>query len=251
MRRLSCLGATSALLGIAAPAAAEPEPAARVDADAPAVHVAQAPRSAPAPARRLSLHAPPPPGAPVQRQYHVHDGFYLRMSVGAGVLNASVDVDSAELADFGAEGGAFALDVLVGASPSPGLAVGGALLLNRGSSGDVEIDGRRVDASTQLGFGLIGAFVDGFPDAKGGFHLGGAVGFAGVGVDVGEGAAGDHNGVGLGGAAWIGWAAWVAPDWSMGADLRFTGAITREEQDEASQDARAGAITLLFTTLYH
>lgn len=247
MRSILCLAVVLALVGVVAPARAQEEPAAQVGPNAPA---ADAPRAKPAPARRISLFAPPP-GPPVQRHYHVHDGFYLRMSFGAALLGASVDQDDANLADFGAGGSALAVDVLVGGSPSPGFAVGGALLLQRGSSGDVDIDGQNVNATTQLGLGLLGGFVDGFPDPDGGFHLGGALGLAGVRVDIGEGRAGEHNGVGLGGAAWFGWAAWVAPEWSMGADLRFAGAVTRDKVDGVSQNARAGAITLLFTALYH
>jgi hypothetical protein len=245
MRSLVGVAVALFFAGIAAPAQAQAEAAPET-----AVAPAPAAAAAPAPARRISLFAPAP-GPPAQRRYHVHDGFYLRMSLGVGVLSASVDQDAADLADFSAGGGALALDVLVGGSPSPGLAVGGALLLHRGSSGDVDIDGEQVNATTQLGLGLLGAFVDGFPDPDGGFHFGGALGLAGVSVDIGEGEPGEHNGGGLGGAAWVGWAVWVAPEWSMGADLRFAGAITRDENGGATQDARSGSITVLFSTLYH
>lgn len=205
-------------------------------------------RSASAQTGKIDLQTEAPP-APVARSYHVHDGFYLRANLGLGGLSTSYDLGADEHVDAG--GVALDLDLLVGGSPSPGLAIGGGLLTSTAPSAGFEWD------ETDLGDGrlnmvLLGVFVDGFPNPKRGFHLGGLLGVAGQTSKFnsdGEGLKDTYETAGFGGAAWIGYDWWVAAEWSMGLQFRLAGAISSSEDDDV--DAAAFNSSLMFTTVYH
>lgn len=184
---------------------------------------------------------------PVQRSYHVHDGFYLRVNLGVGALGNDYDLGpgSAE-----SHGGSLALDVLVGGTPSKGLALGGALLNEAGVSHSVEVRGRSLgDANVR--FSLLGPFVDGFFDPKGGFHLGAAVGFAALAVEDLSGEDETDTLTGFGGAAWAGYDAWVADEWAIGGLVRAGGAITKKSDDAGDITASTFSLGLMLTVLHH
>jgi hypothetical protein len=164
----------------------------------------------------IDLTTPPPPER-VLREYHRHEGFYMRVSGGLGYIGANLDTDTA--VELESSGAALELELLVGAGPAPGLAIGGALLGTLQLSGDWEADGIPGGTSGDLTTFIIGPFADGYPDPNGGWHLGGAIGLATASFDV----PGDDgvNAVGVGGAGWLGYDVWVGPEWSMGGALRL------------------------------
>ena len=185
--------------------------------------------------------AVPDPGPPPMRTYHVHDGFYFRASVGPLYGATEVSSDNSSHRDYEANGFGLAVDLMAAGSPSPGLALGGGL----------SFSGYGGDGST--GLGIAGVFVDGFPDATGGFHLGGMLGVAGVTADDD---ADKFKGAGFGLSAWVGYGSWVADDWSFGPLLRFNGAIARDASEDEGPDAfalsaAAFEVSLMFSVLYH
>jgi hypothetical protein len=192
----------------------------------------------------LGVPAQPPP---VERTHHVHEGFYLRVNLGVGALGNSYDLGqvSAE-----SHGGTLALDVLVGGTPAKGLAIGGALLNEAGVSHGVEQDGRSL-SDTNVRFSLLGAFVDGFFDPKGGFHLGGAVGLAALGVGDLKTEGEAETLTGVGGAAWAGYDAWVADEWAVGGLIRAGGGITQKKNDAGDITASTFSLGLMLTVLNH
>jgi hypothetical protein len=195
----------------------------------------------------LGTEAPEPA---VARSYHVHDGFYLRGAMGFGAFGADFDDDSAADIDPEARGGSFALDLMIGGSPSRGLAIGGALLTDTAVGANYEVDGTE-SGDGSIGTGLLGAFIDGFPDPKGGFHLGGALGYTTL---IAEGRSlGDENleTAGFGGAFFIGYDFWVGDEWSMGPLLRVMATANRDRDDELDVSAASRSISLSFTALYH
>ncbi len=233
-----------------------PPPPAQAPADLPPpppprqAETAPPPAAEPAPATMdVTTPAPPPP---VTRTYHNHDGFYLRMSGGLALGRTVFATDSAAEPDYELGGGGFALDLLVGGSPSPGVAIGGGLLLAGMTAPDIEIGGRTVDVATGTGHALLGPFIDGFPQPHGGFHIGGLLGLARTNIDrEDESDADRYEGGGVGAAAWIGYGWWVGPDWSLGGMLRFAGSITRQERQDLTRQASTYDLALLFTALYH
>lgn len=250
---LSSLVVASGLL-LAIPAHAEPvapaSSAGSAKADAPAREVPPPPSQPPHRAS-MSVETPPPPPARA-RTYHVHDGFYLRMSLGGGYIGSTVSQSGT--ADTTLSGGGGAFDLMIGGTPAPGVVIGGALLGNTAPNPSYEIDGKQADVNAQLSFAVIGPFIDGFPDPKGGFHVGGTLGFAGLALEdnlLGGNQTTAFSGYGAG--VWVGYAAWIAPQWSLGGMLRLTGARTMHAASgtEPKQNANARAITILFTALYH
>lgn len=199
----------------------------------------------------MSVETPPPP-PPRALTYHVHDGFYLRMSLGGGYIGSTVSQSG--LPDVTLSGGGGAFDLMIGGTPTPGLVIGGALLGNTAPNPSFERNGKQQDVNATMSFGVIGPFVDGFPDPKGGFHVGGTLGFAGMTLEDNEsGSSATTTFSGYGAGVWVGYAAWIAPQWSMGGMLRLTGARTEHASTstEPRQTADVRAITILFTALYH
>jgi hypothetical protein len=223
-----------------APAEAAPAEAAPAEAPPRAVEPEQAP------SEPINLHAEKSaPAEPVERSYHVHDGFYLRLNIGLGAYGIRYEDD------YNAGGASLAFDVLAGGSPSKGFVIGGALLsdFSRNLSfrhGDTDVG--EVDVGTIL----LGPFVDGFPNPKGGWHVGGMIGLAGIRTDGAPGQTAAREDQGGGGAVWFGYDAWVADEWSIGGLLRFAAAVGRSKDDAGTQrDSTSTALTLMFTTLYH
>jgi hypothetical protein len=197
---------------------------------------------------KIDLSTPAPAPA-VGRSYHMHDGFYLRVNVGLGTLGTRYDDGTAANIDLDGSGLSMAADVLVGGTPSRALALGGALLTTGAFSAGFDRDGDPT-GDRNMSFVLIGPFVDGFFDARGGWHIGGTLGLANVHIQTRP----DEpfgNTRGLGGAAWIGHDFWVADEWSLGVLFRLAGALTQSRADDGNTSASTLGGTLMFTALYH
>lgn len=188
-----------------------------------------------------------PPAPPVQRSYRLHDGFYLRGSVGFGSLGATFDDDNESARDLEGSGFSLGLDLMIGGSPSPGLAIGGALLAQGAFSAEFE-RARNDTENRNLSVVLLGPFIDGFPVATKGWHVGGMLGLAAANIEDSS-RDGVSETVGLGGAAWFGHDFWVADEWSVGPMLRLNGTLTRNEDDDTN--ASTFSVLFLFTALHH
>jgi hypothetical protein len=196
---------------------------------------------------KMHVGVPPPPPK-MERNARVHNGFYLRGGLGAGglwpnLLDRSEDPDAV---DF--DGGGFVLefDALVGGSPAPGFAVGGGVFL---VSGPVDLSGSGEKFDTNMTLFMVGPFFDAFPDPKGGWHLGAMLGFAGHRIP--DHPSGIESTAGFGGSAFVGYDWWVSHEISAGAMLKFNGAITNAEENDATLRASSTGLTLMLTALYH
>jgi hypothetical protein len=177
---------------------------------------------------------------------HHHDGFYLRMSLGAAALSHRVKDDS-DLPGQRVEGVGSSFELLMGATPVDGLAVGGGLWSD-GLVGAKLVEGgtdsgREVDVS----FGMLGVFADWFFDPRGGFHAGVALGAATPTI-VDE---SDIQTSGPAAALFGGYDAWVSKNWSLGGAVRVMGALTQGDRDGAKLDATTGSVSIVGTALYH
>lgn len=187
---------------------------------------------------------------PLPQGAHLHDGFYLRLGVGLGLGGALVSSDSKSIGDYSFGGGAGAFDLWIGGTPIPGLAMGGALTgLGLGAS-KRSVDGNRVQGDVSASTGLLGYFVDVFPDPTRGLHFGGALGLASARAEVKD-SGRKFEGAGLGMQAWGGYDFWVSSQWSLGVMLRFAGSVTRQDDAGVAYQASLGAGTLSFTGLFH
>jgi hypothetical protein len=196
----------------------------------------------------------------------VHDGFYLRLNVGGGYLSSDVKYNSPDVPDRKIEGGGVVLDVMLGGSPARGLAVGGGLWLQTSSDPKTRSNSPAAESYDSLDFIMVGPFIDGFPDPQGGIHVGGALGFALLDASFSRDSSsqlestsarpsrlGDDNGqtTGAGGSVWIGYDGWISSEWSLGGMLRATAAGTSSTNSGLEQRAGVGAVSLLFSALYH
>jgi hypothetical protein len=201
----------------------------------------------------IQTPAPEPIGP---RTRHYHDGFYLRLSLGPGLLWAktSVETDIVD-GDSTYSGGGFALELSMGGTPAPGLVVGGGILVQDAFDPGIDVhvgEGTDTDAVLRTdGDGLvlfmIGPMIDAFPDPNGGFHVGGMLGLAALNFPDKD----DNPAGGFGISAWAGYAWWVSSQFSLGATLRLTGAFTGRKLagGDSSEAARAGALSL--SMFYH
>jgi hypothetical protein len=198
----------------------------------------------------------PMPEPPMARNRHYHDGFYLRLGVGAGYLAARSTIDNvfdnrAATMSIGGLGAMF--DLAVGGTPAPGLVVGGALKVQEAFEPSVEISdpsGTTIDADANngsLGFLMIGPMIDGFPDPDGGLHVGGSLGFASLGLRDGD----RDAAAGIGLSAWVGYLWWVSSQWSIGGSLHGTLAFTGRDVGGRDASENIRSLGLTFTALYH
>ena len=216
----------------------------------------QQPPAAPPPTIDLST---PPLSPAVQRTYHVHEGFYLRTSVGFGYYSASFNDGNRPNLDFRNHGGSMSLDLLLGGSPSPGVSIGGGLLFAPQFSAEYERDDdyRGDDVGERLGShggfsALIGPFIDGFPDVNKGWHLGGLIGMAGQSFqNVNANGGGTQRAVGIGGAAWFGYDFWVAGEWAIGPQLRVMGMRTGDTNPHEDISAFASSIDFGMSAVFN
>jgi hypothetical protein len=183
----------------------------------------------------------------VARTDKTHDGFYMRFALGFGSQSTTLD-DGTPAPNYDATGGALVFNGLIGGAPAPGLIIGGSLALDSLPSTTFKAaDG--FEAKAGMNLVSIGPFIDGYPNPRGGFHLGGTVGPAFVRLNNDSGLPGSKsNGLGL--AAWLGYDWWVADQWSVGGLVRFSGANTWGAKNSQDLGSDMRSIALLFTAVY-
>lgn len=210
--------------------------------------VPQQPARAPAPKINLGTA---PVEAPVQRTYHYHEGFYLRASLGFGDYRASYSDGKRPDLDFSEHGNSMSIDLLIGGSPSPGVSIGGGLLIEPLFGSDYRRHG--LGAGSHGGAAtLIGPFIDGFPDPTKGWHLGGLIGVAAQSFQNINATGSDaHRAAGIGGAAWFGYDFWVAREWAIGPQLRLMGMRTADTQSGEDVTAFARSFTLGLSAVFN
>ncbi len=174
---------------------------------------------------------------------------YLRVSAGAGVVGVDMHPE-AGYEDYSADGASLALDLLVGASPYRGAALGGALFFDLAPS--MPLASRtepNAGVDSTVAIALLGPFFDAFPEPKWGLHLGASLGFAAMSVHP-EGVSRQPL-YGVGGAAWAGNQFHVGKDWSMGGALRVLQTYTGDQGREFDFETSSLTTSLLLTAAYH
>lgn len=180
----------------------------------------------------------------------MHDSFYLRMGLGLAGSAALVSSDSKSIGDYSFSGAGGAADLWIGGTPTPGLAMGAALSVLGLNSQSRRVDGNKIAGDVSGSTGLLGFFVDGFPDPERGFHFGGALGVASASAAI-KGNTNKFDGGGIGLEGWVGYDFWVSPQWSLGGMARFMGSVAREDSNGVNYETSMGGASLSFTALYH
>ena len=186
---------------------------------------------------------PPPPGyeePPLPERdpgIHLHDGFFLRMSIGGGWLKNKI---TGEIAGYDLEltvsSGTVPIEILIGGSPVPGFVIGGGLwadpLLSPKVESDYFDDAELEDTSTQ--FSRLGLFFDYYPIPQDGLNLQLSVAYAAFSVrdDTTDRLLANAKGVSVGGGVGYEW--WIGNQWSAGVMGRFDYASLKAHSEQHS-----------------
>jgi hypothetical protein len=198
---------------------------------------------------------------------HLHDGFYLRMALGAAVLNANFSPKGtgSQFHEVTLTGGGLTFEVAIGGAVADGVILGGRLVgIGYGKptfkSGDV------TDSSIDnCSMSFLQLMADIYPWPKEGYHLQGALGPGGFNVvQPNDYYNADRNlDIGLFTASLgAGWEGWVSSQWALGGLLTLNMAWGNEKYDAAfatpagrlsTGEARLRVIspTLTFTATYN
>jgi hypothetical protein len=177
----------------------------------------------------------PPPFTDIDPTVRNHDGFYLRMALGAGPVFSSE-----------ASGVGIPSELAFGETPAKGLVLG------VGNYGVVIPKPETDRGAGQLAFNAWGPFVDYYFDPELGAHVQASVmfvfGLSSRKDDV-EAAYGPGYGSMLGG----GYEWWVAEQWSLGVLLRATYySVTLKGQDSGTKlDVQGFVPSISFAATYH
>jgi hypothetical protein len=196
---------------------------------------------------RLELAAPAPaPATTAVRTDKLHDGFYVRVNLGFGTQWTTID-DATVRPNLSAKGSTLIADLLIGAAPSPGIILGGALLFDSLPSTRFGADGYAI--KTGLSLATVGPFIDGYPNPRGGFHSGAMLGASAAHLSSNPYYA-TENAYGFGLATWLGYDCWVADQWSVGGLLRFAGSHVVGHANSPDVGVYTRSIALLLTAVY-
>ena len=176
-----------------------------------------------------------------ERTDYNHNGFYLRLAIGRGAQWGG-------LGDYRYRTGGLSADILLGGMPRPGLGLGLGLFGVASATTIIRRNGEVFATDKPLGLTLVGPFVDGFPNPRGGLHYGSSMGFATSGINE------LSRGRGFGYAAWVGYGIWMDAHYSAGALLRGTVAHTfwgEETTTGTDLHGSMGSLDLCITLLYN
>jgi hypothetical protein len=191
-----------------------------------------------------------------------HDGFYMRLAIGGGALSSTDDVGGGRLSlDIKGAGPAF--DMMFGGTLSGGVVLGGGMVFQQATKPTYKFLNTEAKSENNVSFGVLGPFIDWFPDPKGGFHFGGLLGAAILTVDDASGTSSSSSSTttasasGTGGALFGGYDVWVADQWSLGVLLRAAAGSTKTDSAATTlgqtfeEKQSTSTFAVLFSVLDH
>ena len=189
---------------------------------------------------------PPDPGR------HLHDGFYLRMSLGLGPGSATENISGQPQYKWSGTGIMF--DLMLGGSPIPGFVLGGAFVFHEISNPTLKSGGQTLDTSGldySLNLSTFGIFTAIYPDPRSGFNLHALLGYGEVSVSVAGVTTSVGNPTGVSFMGGLGYDFWVSDQWSLGPDFRIAYCKAKTTADTGSDEITMFIPTLSFTATYH
>jgi hypothetical protein len=208
--------------------------------------------------------APPPEAAPVVNpSVHKHDGFYLRLALGAGSVGIDATGKDGDIELGSASGSSLGLlsEFALGGTVGSGFVIGGGVYTAAVPGGEIPVDVDPGDESPSTEFdlevtpfGIVGPFVDWYVNPSSGLHLQAAAGLATTSfVEPGDdGDTIDLTGPGF--MAGIGYETWIGEQWSMGGVARILYASMEGEDPSDSDEVYDTTVLVpgvLFTLTYH
>ncbi len=197
---------------------------------------------------------PAPAGA------RTHDGFYLRIGNGFGAFDERLSAGSGASEVNARNRGIGTLgELALGGTIAPGWVLGGGVYACDVLAGTFRSSGAAVPAELDPGLrnaGLIGPFIDVYPDSHAGLHFQGAMGLATLTPRVfGHPATERSEYLALGGGLMFGagYEVWIGDEWSLGVLARTTLAFVTGEDEEGTRFRHLLVTSpgLLVTLTYH
>jgi hypothetical protein len=221
----------------------------------------------PQPTITYSPGAPPPPSDLEHREDELgerrrtgkryHDGFYLRLGVGAGYLTSKLTQTEETESMGGAHGFTLPVEIAIGGSPTPGFVLGfGSWGINLVDTTHTTGRGdfvQEADASTG-GIVMLGPFADVYPAPRAGFHVQFAPCFSYVSSGTSSVLASELTGIGFGGMLGLGYEGWVSDQWGVGVLFRnqlVFAQLTNESSSNVRYNLFGFMPSLLFTATLH
>jgi len=190
---------------------------------------------------------PRPKPQPSHSRAHYHDGFYARISVGAGHVSSTLESGAA---NFELSGPAVALDFMLGGTPVPGFVIGAAYLFTQAPSPEVSSGVNSATLDYAFNVGVLGVFTDVFPDPGEGLHLGGVAGLASASLTSESGELAS-TARGFGGGGFLGYDGWVGKQWALGVLGRFMAASVSSSTDGVEETLAPWSLALVVSALNH
>jgi hypothetical protein len=184
---------------------------------------------------------------------HTHDGFLLQFEIGPGylVMPGNAKAGSTNV-DWNISGMAVIGGLFMGGTPFDGFVIGAGMVGNLATSPKHKIGDHEIDTEDDFSLGVLGPFVQYYPDPTSGLNFRLLLGYA---TASGADDDADDAATGFGLAASVGHDWWVGEEWSMGLAGRFTYAhVTHEFPDygetvKLTFDAMVPGV--VFTVTYH
>jgi hypothetical protein len=189
--------------------------------------------------------------------YHLHDGFYLRLALGAGWATTRIESTVVGSSELRVKGAGTAIDILLGGTPMDGLVLGGGISAFSSEDPRVETGGSGKQLAGKASLTMIGPFVDVFFDPRGGLHAGALLGLSTFNTEPDDPDSTidekPYNGAGV--AAFTGYDAWISPNWSLGGTLRLSASSGKREREigggNIEERANAFGFALSVSALHH
>lgn len=175
------------------------------------------------------------------------------MAVGGGYLaNTSTLTGGTYRGGVDATGGALGLELSIGGALSPGIILAGSYTFQSVGNANLKNDTRNVREPHDPTLTLLGAMLDVYPNSKGGFHLGGALGIAAVtirNVDDNDPKRGGQSGIGF--APHIGYEWWVGNYWGLGVLGKLLLARSEGDYGDSTEKNTVTGVSIMFSATYN
>jgi len=203
-------------------------------------------------------------GAARGSEPRLHDGAYFRLSLGASAVHVarSTDTDGVRpslgypVDESTVRGTALTAEIAAGYTPFRGVALTGLLLAHVLSPAELTlVDDSPVRLSGPYGVVLVAPGVDVFANPGSGLHLSTALGLLVAHGGIEDDVIDSIGGVGVAGTMALGYDAWVASEWSVGASVRgLLGGMAGESSGPgttATERSRVSSFGVAVTVLHH
>jgi hypothetical protein len=178
------------------------------------------------------------------------------LGIGLGAIGATVEAQDSNADKLQITGFVIPVEVAFGGTPAPGIVLGGGFYTIHAPAAHYAV-GRgdfAIEETADYGsVGMIGPFLDAYPDPHGGFHIQAAPCLTSVNPGKSDTiVTGDVSGAGFGAMVGLGYEGWVGEQWGIGVLARLQYAsVELKDEDDNKYDFKMLVPALLLTATLH